>query len=218
MVGEGAGGLHVDREGRSAAIHDGTGIGRGSGNGDGIDGHGLGNLVGAYTIARTHVEGHFIVASSGIGVAGVGFVAGLAIAKVPSVTTNLLSSWVGGRGAGKLYRGTFASGYVGEVGSRHGTHFDVFCLRATRFAAHTDGASVNASHLHGAVRDGGVLLIGEETVGTTPSEAGTRLVLCRQVDGLPHAIGTAAIHQGRQDATVGGAGTNVFKRDVARVV
>ena len=162
-------------------------------------------------MSRSHGEGHFVFAVVVKGVTGVLAAGGFAVAKVPFVVRDFLSRWIGGRGASELHGLAFANCGEGEVGGRHGIHFDKFGFCAARFAAHSDGAGVNAGHIHGAVRDGRILLGGAEPVRSRPAKGGSRLVLCGQVDGLTHAVRTAAVHQWRQDAAVGGAGAHVFK-------
>ena len=57
---------------------------------------------------------------------------------------------------------------IGEVGGRHGVD-DHFGGGTVGLATHSDGAGVDASHGHGAVRAGGVLLVRAEGGRTGPA-------------------------------------------------
>lgn len=142
----------------------------------------------------------------------------LPVTEVPFEACYFIARWIGGRGARKRHGIAFAHRIEGEVGGRLRDNLNIFSFGAARLVANSDGASVNTSHFHGAVGYGGILYVGGEVIGTSPTKGGTYLVLGSQLYGFSNTIGTATIHQWRQDATVCSARADVFKGNVAWVV
>ena len=198
-------------KGGCAAIDDCVGLGCCRGNRCCIYRHGLCLLVGAQSVAAGNRKRHLIIAGLGVGVCDALSCSRLSVAKVPLETLDLLSTRVGGGGAGELGRRAFANRSVGEVG--RGLRIDYYSLsRGTvALATHSDSAGVLASHGHGAVRAGGILLVGSEATRAGPAVSGTSLPLSSQIDGFTHAIRAVSVDQGRKDAAVGAACTDVRK-------
>ena len=81
---------------------------------------------------------------------------------------------------------------------------------AVGLVAYCNCASVVASHVHGAVRTGGVLLGAGEPARTGPAVSGSCLSVGAQMNGFTHAVRTFVVDQRRKDATVRLAITCIF--------
>ncbi len=112
----------------------------------------------------------------------------------------------------------FANRSIVEVSSGLRIDYDGLSRGAVALAAHGDGAGVLTSHGHSAVRAGGILLVGCEATRASPAIGSSSLPLRSQIDGFSNAIGAVSINQGGHDTTVGGAGADIGKRDVAALV
>lgn len=117
-------------------------------------------------------EGDGIVTRIGVGVADVCSCSCLSIAEVPCDTTNLLTTRIGGGGAGELSGFTFTNGGVGEVGSDLRINLNS-CGSVVGLGAHMDGASVVAAHGRGAVGTGYRLSASSPSAWTRPSIGGS---------------------------------------------
>ena len=111
-----------------------------------VYGNGLGDLVGAVPVAVRDGKRHLVGAGLRIGVAYVLSCPSLSIAKVPLVAFDLLSTGVGGGGAGELGRVALANCREIEIGSgvRIDNDFGGGTVRCTTYG---DGAGVSTSHI-----------------------------------------------------------------------
>ena len=164
-------------------------------------------LVGAMPTCRDG-EGHLIGAGIVVSVGHCLALASLAVTEVPVVAVDSLSRGVGGGGTGEGGGVTYTNRSEGEVGSGHGIN-DHLCGGTVGLATDANGACVGASHGHGAVRTGGILLVRAEVAGTSPVVRGTCLALSCQRNSLTHAIRATVIDQRRQDTAVGCASADV---------
>lgn len=111
-----------------------------------VYGNGLGDLVGAVPVAVRDGKRHLVGAGLRIGVAYVLPCPSLSIAKVPLVAFDLLSTGVGGGGAGELSGVALANCREVEIGSgvRIDNDFGGGTVRCTTYG---DGAGVSTSHI-----------------------------------------------------------------------
>lgn len=93
-----------------------------------------------------------------------------------------------------------------EVGSGLRENED-FSRGCNGLCAHSGCAGIGASHIHGAVRAAGILLVGSKARRTSPRIGSTVLSIDIQMNGLTNAIRSVIGDNTRKDAAVGFART-----------
>ena len=133
-------------------------VGTGIGYGGGFNGDGIRNGMGTGIIAASYRKGYLITTCVGVLMGRILLRRGAAVTEVPLVAGDTLAGRVGGRGAGKLGGLALANG--GEIEIRGGLWVnDDISGGAIGLSAQADSAGIGASHGHGAIGSGGVLLV-----------------------------------------------------------
>ena len=117
-------------------------------------------------------ESHLIIAGVAIKMRGILLCRGLPIAEVPIVAVDMLPRGIGDGGAAELSGAALAYSVEVEVSYWLGK-YDDFSGASGRLTVNGGDACVSASHFVGAIGNTGILLVGSESVGASPTIYGT---------------------------------------------